>query len=136
VPTALVVRRRVGCLAGSVVDDAPTAHLRPPIQHIDILRCNARGAQTEGQSLPEGAVSCDYLTSPEPTRLSARELVRARTVVDHDTARAVGMLIEGLIMDRMLSTAPSWREQTPMTVTRIMARADAPSALTPSRSRG
>jgi TetR/AcrR family transcriptional regulator, regulator of biofilm formation and stress response len=50
--------------------------------------------------------------------------------VDPDTARALDALIEGLIMHRMLSTAPSTRAQTGMAVTRILTGARI--ALTPA----
>jgi DNA-binding transcriptional regulator YbjK len=50
--------------------------------------------------------------------------------VDADTARDVDALVEGLIMHRMLSTAPPSRAQTRAAVTRALA----PGATTPSTS--
>jgi DNA-binding transcriptional regulator YbjK len=49
--------------------------------------------------------------------------------VDADTARALDALVEGLVMHRMLSTAPATREQTREAVRRALAGAgDGPPA--------
>ena len=44
--------------------------------------------------------------------------------VDPDTARSLDALIEGMVMHRMLSTAPATREQTTTAVRRILAGTD------------
>jgi TetR/AcrR family transcriptional regulator, regulator of biofilm formation and stress response len=78
------------------------------------------------------------LRDPALRTVTERWMRASRSVlerfVDPDTARALDALIEGLVMHRMLSTAPSTRQQTRLAVTRILG-AGAPSAeLTPSRS--
>jgi DNA-binding transcriptional regulator YbjK len=58
-------------------------------------------------------------------RSSRRVLER---FVDADTARTVDALIEGLIMHRMLSTAPAAREHTRAAFARALGAPPAPSA--------
>jgi len=79
------------------------------------------------------------LRDPALRTVTERWMRASRSVlerfVDPDTARALDALVEGLVMHRMLSTAPSPRTQTRMAVTRILAGAGAPSeAFGPSRS--
>jgi TetR/AcrR family transcriptional regulator, regulator of biofilm formation and stress response len=47
--------------------------------------------------------------------------------VDPDTARALDALIEGMVMHRMLSTAPATRRQTRTAVRRLLREAGTPA---------
>jgi TetR/AcrR family transcriptional regulator, regulator of biofilm formation and stress response len=81
------------------------------------------------------------LRDPELRRVTERWMRASRAVlerfVDPDTARALDALIEGLVMHRMLSTAPGTREQTREAVTRMLTGAGAPPGTPdPSRSEG
>jgi DNA-binding transcriptional regulator YbjK len=71
------------------------------------------------------------LRDPALRTVTERWMRASRSVlerfVDPDTARALDALVEGLVMHRMLSTAPSPRTQTRMAVTRILAGAGTPS---------
>jgi TetR/AcrR family transcriptional regulator, regulator of biofilm formation and stress response len=79
------------------------------------------------------------LRDPALRNVTERWMRASRSVlerfVDPDTARALDALIEGLIMHRMLSTAPSTRRQTRLAVTRILAEAGAPSTRSPRPAR-
>jgi DNA-binding transcriptional regulator YbjK len=73
------------------------------------------------------------LRDPALRNVTERWMRASRAVlerfVDPGTARALDALIEGLVMHRMLSTAPGTREQTQEAVKRVLAGAGAPARI-------